>query len=142
MTQYDYFYDLQEEGHVFLSVPKLLFTHPFYQELTCEARILYGFLLELMKTSEEEQWQDEENRNYVIFPVAEAMKMLNVGRTIIQQSMSELVKIGLIEKKKCGFGKPDLIYPRQYDRIIEEWSEETEESNIIDIHSFQVGGVK
>ena len=48
---FDYFYDGEEDSFVFIRIPKVLFTSPFYQDLTNDARMLYGMILDRMALS-------------------------------------------------------------------------------------------
>ena len=54
------------------------------------------------------QWFDEENRAYIYFSIEDIMELLNCGRNKAVKSLQELDDekgIGLIEKRRQGFGK-------------------------------------
>lgn len=42
---FDYFYGNETEQYHYYSVPKLLFTDDKFKGLSCQAKLLYGFLL-------------------------------------------------------------------------------------------------
>ena len=44
----DYFYGDQAEQFVFYRIPKALFTDPYYKDISSDAKILYGLLLDRM----------------------------------------------------------------------------------------------
>lgn len=46
--QYDYFYGTQAEQFSFYRIPKALFTDPQFKDLSTDAKVLYGILLDRM----------------------------------------------------------------------------------------------
>ena len=54
---------------VFTEYPKLLFTNECFKDLSSDAKILYGLMLDRMSLSIKNQWFDEENRAYIYFSV-------------------------------------------------------------------------
>lgn len=76
-------------------------------------RFLYGLMLDRMSLSIKNRWFDEEDRVYIIFTVEEIAELLNCGTQKAVKLMKELDDnqgIGLIEKKRLGLGKPNVIY--------------------------------
>ena len=55
----DYFRREDAQYYAYYRVPKLLFTHKYYKNLSTEAKILYGILLDRMQLSLKKQWFDE-----------------------------------------------------------------------------------
>lgn len=51
MQQYDYFYGTQAEQFSFYRIPKALFTEPTLREMSTDAKVLYGILLDRMSLS-------------------------------------------------------------------------------------------
>lgn len=49
--QYDYFYGAQAEQFSFYRIPKALFTDPQFKDLSTDAKVLYGILLDRMSLS-------------------------------------------------------------------------------------------
>ena len=47
----DYFYGNQSEMFTFYRIPKLLFTDPELKNISTEAKVLYGLLLDRMSLS-------------------------------------------------------------------------------------------
>ncbi len=57
--QYEYFYGAQAEQFSFYRIPKALFTEPNFRELSTDAKVLYGILLDRMSLSLKNQWLDD-----------------------------------------------------------------------------------
>lgn len=115
--QFDYYRGMEAEQYSFYRVPKILFTAECFKELSCEAKVLYGLLLDRMSLSMKNHWLDEEERVYIIFTVEEIAELLNCGTQKAVKLLKELDSekgIGLIEKKRRGLGKPDIIYVKNF----------------------------
>lgn len=115
--KFDYFRGMEAEQYTFYRIPKVLFTAECFRELSCEAKVLYGLLLDRMGLSIKNRWFDEEDRVYIIFTVEELAELLNCGTQKVVRLLKELdVKsgIGLIEKKRLGLGKPNVIYVKNF----------------------------
>ena len=80
--QYEYFYGAQAEQFSFYRIPKALFTEPNFRELSTDAKVLYGILLDRMSLSLKNQWLDAQNKVYIIFTVEEIMDAQNCFRCI------------------------------------------------------------
>ena len=115
--QFDYFRGMEAEQYSFYRVPKVLFTAECFKSLSCEAKVLYGLMLDRMSLSIKNRWFDEEDRVYIIFTVEEIAELLNCGTQKAVKLMKELDTnqgIGLIEKKRLGLGKPNVIYVKNF----------------------------
>ena len=76
----DYFYGSEAEQFSFYRLPKILFTDDRFSDISAEAKILYGLLLDRMSLSIKNRWVDEENRAYIYFKLDDAMDMLRIGK--------------------------------------------------------------
>lgn len=115
--QFDYFRGMEAEQYSFYRVPKVLFTAECFKSLSCDAKVLYGLMLDRMSLSIKNRWFDEEDRVYIIFTVEEIAELLNCGTQKAVKLMKELDDnqgIGLIEKKRLGLGKPNVIYVKNF----------------------------
>ena len=120
----DYLYDLEAEQYSFVRVPKILLQHETYQRITPEAKLLYSLLLDRVGISLRSGWKDKQNRVYIIYPIAEIMEEMNCGKNKAVQLLDELEnKVGLIERKRQGLGKPNLIYVRSFFRTVDNSGE-------------------
>ncbi len=112
---YDYFYGEQSEQFSFYRVPKILFTGEQFRDLSVEAKVLYGLLLDRMSLSAKNGWQDDDGRVYIIFTTEEVMKAMNCADNKATKLMSELEnKAGLITRCRQGLGKPSRIFVRNF----------------------------
>ena len=119
--QYEYFYGTQAEQFSFYRIPKALFTEPNFRELSTDAKVLYGILLDRMSLSLKNQWLDAQNKVYIIFTVEEIMDALNCANQKATHLMVELEKqAGLIERKRQGLGRPNLIYVKNFAATIND----------------------
>ena len=117
--QYEYFYGAQAEQFSFYRIPKALFTEPNFRELSTDAKVLYGILLDRMSLSLKNQWIDAQNKVYIISTVDEIMDALNCANQKATRLMVELEKqAGLIERKRQGLGRPNLIYVKNFAATI------------------------
>ncbi len=119
--QFDYYRGMEAEQYTFYRIPKALFTAECFKSLSCEAKVLYGLLLDRMSLSIKNRWFDEEDRVYIIFTVEDVMELLNCSRQKAVKNLAELDTekgIGLIEKKRLGLGRPNVIYVKNF--IIKE----------------------
>lgn len=137
--QFKYFRGMEAEQYNFYRVPKVLFTAEYFKSLSCEAKVLYGLMLDRMSLSIKNRWFDEEDRVYIIFTVEEIMDLLGCGRQKAIKNIAELDTekgIGLIEKKRLGLGKPNVIYVKNF--MVKECPEpEAEEIQPENAHNIQ-----
>ena len=121
---FKYFYGTEADQFSFYRIPKALFTNECFKDLSSDAKILYGLMLDRMSLSIKNQWFDEENRAYIYFSIEDIMELLNCGRNKAVKSLQELDDekgIGLVEKRRQGFGKVTIIYVKSF---IQEGCEE------------------
>lgn len=116
-VSFHYFYGSQADQYSFYRIPKALFQNEYFRTLSSDAKILYGLMLDRMSLSIKNHWFDEENRAYIYFSIEDIMELLNCGRNKAVKSLQELDEgsgIGLIEKKRQGFGKTNIIYVKSF----------------------------
>lgn len=111
---FDYFYGQSGEMFSYFRVPKILFRDIKFKDLSTDAKTLYGILLDRMGLSVKNGWLDEQGRVYIIFPVQEVMDALGYADNKATKLFRELEKFGLIERKRRGLGKPNLIYVKNF----------------------------
>lgn len=126
--QFDYYYGIEAEQFSFYRVPRLLIKDERFKGLSSDAKLLYGLMLDRMSLSMKNGWLDDENRAYIIYTVDAIMEDLGCAKATCVKIMKELDTengIGLIEKKRRGLGKPDIIYVKNFSSITDEQREET-----------------
>ena len=112
---YDYFYGAEAEQFSFYRIPKVLFTEERFRSVSAEAKVLYGLLLYRMSLSCKNGWLDKEGRVYIIFTIEEVMTALSCADQKAGKLLHELEsKCRLIERKRQGLGKPNLIYVKNF----------------------------
>ena len=113
---YDEFFGIEEsEQYAFYRVPKLLFTTDRFWNLSTDAKMLYGLLLDRMSLSQKNGWVDEQGRVYIIYTIENIMEALGCGNKKAIGLLAELEnKANLILRKKQGLGKPNLIYVKKF----------------------------
>ena len=116
----DYFYGQSSELFSFYRIPKLLFQDSRFQPLSTDAKTLYGILLDRMSLSARNGWLDKAWRVFIIYTVQEVQDSLGCADKQATKLLRELEEYGLIERKRRGLGKPDLIYVKNFSSISSE----------------------
>ena len=110
-----YFYLDQSEQFSFLAIPKIFFRKPEYKKMQTEAKVLYTLLLERMNLSRKHKWIDKLGRIYIIYTIEEIMEVLGCGDNKAVRLLNDLEKkFDLIERKRQGLGRPNLIYVKNF----------------------------
>ncbi len=110
----DYFYGQAGELFSFYRIPKALFQEQRFQNLSTDAKTLYGILLDRMSLSVKNGWLDEQNRVFIIFTIEDVKRALCCADNKATKLLRELEKFGLIERKRRGLGKPSLVYVKNF----------------------------
>ena len=112
---YDYFCGQQSEQFSFYRIPKILFSQDKFWNVSTDAKLLYGILLDRMNLSARNGWLDEAGRVYIIFTIEEIKESLGCAEKKAVKLLDELEKKAeLIERKRQGLGKPNLIYVKHF----------------------------
>ena len=114
----DYFYKEQADQFTFYRVPKVLIIDDTFSELSTDAKLLYGLLLDRVSLSANSGWFDEEDRVYVIYAIKSIMRDLHCGNKKAGNLLAELEQFGLIERKQRGQGKPWTIYVKNFSGVV------------------------
>lgn len=112
----DYFYEYEAEQFAFYMIPKEIVEDKPYCDLSDGSKLLYSIILDRVKLSRQHGWIDEQNRVYIVFTVEEVQRTLRCAKQKATKLMQELESIGLIEKKRQGLGKPNLLYVKNFIR--------------------------
>lgn len=113
----DYYYGNEAEQYSFYRIPKMLFTDDRFKPVSVEAKVLYGLLLDRMALSVKNGWLDGDGRVYIIFTIADVMGTLGCAEQKANKLLNELDSakgVGLIERKRQGLGKPNVIYVKNF----------------------------
>ena len=118
--EFDYFYTEQSDQFAFYRIPKVLIVEDYFQEMSTEAKLLYGLLLDRVSLSASSGWVDEQRRVYIIYTIRSIMRDLHCGTRKAVKLLKELEAYGLIEKQIRGQGKPTLIYVKNFSTLFSD----------------------
>ena len=99
---FGYFYGDQSESYAFYRFPKQLMTGAQFKNLSMDAKVLYGLMLDRMGLSAKNGWHDEFGRVYIYYTLAEIQEDFSCGHDRVLRMLAELDTekgIGLIERK-------------------------------------------
>lgn len=113
----NYFTVDEAEMFIFYRIPYALFTNPQYKKISAEAKILYGLLLDRNCLSIKNNWVDDKGHVYIYFSREEAMELLNVSDKPTTKAFKELENVELIEEKRQGLGKANIIYVKKFINV-------------------------
>lgn len=111
---FEYFYGMEAEQFSFYRIPKLLIKDSRFKNLSSNAKLLYGLMLDRVALSVKNGWFDEYNRAYIIYTIESIMEDLCCAKATCVKTTKELIMFGLIEKKRMGQGKADIIYVKNF----------------------------
>lgn len=107
--------------------PEMILTTKFYKfpkwliamDIKDSSKILYMLLLERYNLSLENGWIDDQNRVYIIYSRKTIERLMNVGHQKCVSLFNELNENNLLEEKRQGQSKPNIIYLKSlnYDVI-------------------------
>ena len=110
----DYFYGQAGGLFSFFRIPKALFQEQRFQDLSTDAKTLYGILLDRMSLSVKNEWFDKKGRVFIIFTIEDVKRTLRCADNKATRLLRELEEFGLIERKRRGQGKPCLVYVKNF----------------------------
>ena len=110
----DYFYGQAGELFSFFRIPKALFQEQRFQDLSTDAKTLYGILLDRMSLSVRNEWFDKKGRVFIIFTIEDVKRTLRCADNKATRLLRELEGFGLIERKRREQGKPCLVYVKNF----------------------------
>ena len=140
--EFGYFHDYESEQFAFYRIPKVLFTDEYFRNLSSDAKVLYGLMLDRMALSIRNNWVDNEGKVYIIFTLEQVMEYMNCGKDKGVKILAELDTdkgIGLIERVKRGLGKPTIIYVKSFVYRKEKVLDSAEKSGVLESRSQEFG---
>lgn len=99
----DIFYGNESEQFSFYRIPRLLIKDKRFKNISNDAKLLYGLMLDRMSMSMKNGWFDNNNRVYIIYTLENIMEDLSCGKDKGVKILAELDNIkgiGLIERKE------------------------------------------
>ncbi len=114
---FEYFHVGDEYEFSFYRLPKELIRDPTWQDISMEAKVLYGCMLDRHELSAKNGWHDEKGRIFIYYTFEQICGDLHVSRKKAAAMLDELEnKAGLIIRSRQGQGKPNRIYVRRFHR--------------------------
>ena len=114
----EYFYEHESELFTFYRVPKVLFTEEPFKSMNCEAKLLYGLLLDKMGLSRKSGWFDKQGRAFVYYGFSHIMEDLGCAHSKAEKLLSDLKQAGLLRRIRQGLWKPSALYPLKFENLI------------------------
>lgn len=141
---FDYFYGQQSDLFTFYRVPKVLFTNERFWNISADAKMLYGILLDRMSLSAKNGWIDKNGRVYAqaapSLSQAQRIKKLAQEGECTLDAMCEImneIKKGELDRVTFKTDSLRKYFPKSYtnkqmeDKIIqllEQWQKKREKS--------------
>ena len=129
MEQFSYYYATDTDNFNFFRLPKKLVRDKMFSGLSSDAKILYGLLMDRMALSVKNGWLDEEGRVYIIFTIQDIAEEFFCSTRKALNLLNELNLIGLIERKRRGMGRPNLIYVKNFNAVQGKISKEHQKAD-------------
>jgi len=84
-------------------------------QLSMSAQLVYAVLLGRATLSQANNWSDDNDRLYLIFPIASLADAIRRSKTTVKRALNELEAAGLIERRHNGLSAPNHIYVKLPD---------------------------
>jgi hypothetical protein len=122
----EYYYGQEAEQFTFYRLPKALIADPRFKDISNNAKLLYGLMLDRMSLSARSGWFDDENRVFIKYAVKSIMEDLNCSKMTAVGLLKELQGIGLIDVEQKN-GLANIIYVKNF--VSEDKSASVDRSN-------------
>ena len=103
-------------------------------KLSHTAKLLYALLLDRATLSRKNNWTDEQDRIYVIYPIPKLAQALGCSFSSVTRSLTELTNAGLIERTRSGFSKPSRIFLKIPHTAMLDWNFENDDGRAPQMH--------
>lgn len=117
IQEFNYYYGEEAGQFSFFRIPRQLIKDQCFKGLSNDAKLLYGLMLDRLALSMKNGWFDDKNRAYIYYTTDNIIEDLCCSKTTCTKILAELDSkkgIGLIERKRQGLGKPDIIYVKNF----------------------------
>ena len=104
----DHFYGGAGELFSFYRIPKALFLESRFQNLSTDAKTLYGILLDRMSLSVKNGWLDEQGRVFIVYTIEDVKRALccadNKATKLIKATANPFLDEAYFQKRKFDKG--------------------------------------
>lgn len=105
------YYTVNQQLRTFIQLEDVFFEEESkYFTMDNDAKMLYGLLQKRNNLSIMNGWYDNQGRIFFFFKQEELRKKLRCGTEKMSKLMKQLESFGLLERKKQGLNKPDILY--------------------------------
>lgn len=133
----------------YYKIPQELFVSSLYKDkLNSNSKILYAFLLDRLSLSQKNHWIDAERNIYLIFTREEVQEKLDLSDKTVTKAFKQLNDVGLVQERRQGLGKPNLIYVGKIQheetenlRFLTRKSYDSENEDITNLESENLRGI-
>lgn len=108
-----YYYGKEAEQFTFYRLPKALISDPRFKNISNNAKLLYGLMLDRMSLSVRSGWFDDKNRVFIKYALRSIMEDLNCSKMTAVGLSKELQRIGLIDVEQRN-GLANIIYVKNF----------------------------
>lgn len=100
----------------FVRVPKAILTHHSYEDLSADAALLYGILLDRLSLSakNKNRFTDRYGDVFVYCTLKDIGKTFNCGHDKATKMLKELERYKLISRQQQGKGRPARVYVHKF----------------------------
>lgn len=123
--------------------PRELDDNPKYQKLSTAAKELYTKIYSrcCLSATKGDRYRDERGF-YAYYTVEEAMAQLNCGKDKAGNTFKELEKVGLIQRRRCGYSRACRVYAKDLLGRLEKATSKSRENRTdkgLEIRKSEVG---
>ena len=109
-----YFYENEVEEYSYINIPRVLMTKNRYKDLSSDAKVVFGILLDRLGLAVKYGWIDDDGQAYIIYLQEELQRDMNMSKRRVIETLQELEQIGLIERIQRGARQADVIYLKKF----------------------------
>lgn len=100
--KYDFYYGPEAEQFSFYRIPKVLFEAESVKNISTDAKLLYGLMLDRMQLSAKNKWYDENGRIYIYYTLKQIMKSLGCAKQKAVKLLDELERDAELIERESG----------------------------------------
>ena len=104
-----------ETNATYYQMPRWLMQYAADKDLCCESVVLYTIMLDRVRMSRANGWQNENGEVYIYFKREQMMQLLNCKKDKLSRVLRELVNNNLLDLEKGGMYHASRLYLRYPD---------------------------